>query len=217
MDASVVLFDMDGVLVDSEQYWHAFEDDWVFAEAIEDGDPAHEEITGMNFREIYDYLDETYGTTVSKDEFVAAYHENAEELYGENVVLMDGAEALFSDLRTAGKVVAIVSSAPQAWISTVRERFDLDPLDLVLSADDIDKPGKPEPHIYEHAAAELGVAPEDCVVVEDSINGIESAVRSGAYTIAYRIDHNAALDLSLADEIVDGPEELRAALLGEDE
>ncbi|ELZ76885.1 putative haloacid dehalogenase-like hydrolase [Haloferax larsenii JCM 13917] len=214
MDANVVLFDMDGVLVDSEQYWHAFEDDWVFAEAIESGDPAHEEITGMSFREIYDYLDAEYGTTVTKAEFIEAYNENAVDLYGEKVVLMDGAEELFSDLRAAGKQVAIVSSAPQDWISTVRERFDLDPLDLVLSADDIDKPGKPEPHIYEAAAKELGVAPEDCVVVEDSVNGIEAAVRSGAYTIAYRGDQNAELDLSRADEIVDGPEALRAVLVG---
>ncbi|KAB1187201.1 MULTISPECIES: HAD family phosphatase [Haloferax] len=214
MDANVVLFDMDGVLVDSEQYWHAFEDDWVFADAIESGDPAHEEITGMNFREIYDYLDEAYGTTVTKAEFVAAYQENSVDVYGEKVVLMDGAEELFADLRAAGKKVAIVSSAPQDWISVVRERFDLDPLDLVLSADDIDDPGKPEPHIYEEAAERLGVTPEDCVVVEDSVNGIESAARSGAHTIAYRADHNAALDLSQADEIVDGPEELRTALLG---
>ena len=216
MDANVVLFDMDGVLVDSEQYWHAFEDDWVFAEAIESGDPAHEEITGMNFREIYDYLDEEYGTTVTKDEFVAAYHENAEDLYGEKVVLMDGAEQLFSDLRAAGKKVAIVSSAPQDWISTVRERFDLGPLDLVLSADDIDEPGKPEPYIYEAAAERLGVEPEACIVVEDSVNGIESAAQSGAHTIAYRVDHNSELDLSRADEVVDGPAELRVALLGED-
>ncbi|WP_411964842.1 HAD family hydrolase [Haloferax sp. YSMS24] len=215
MDANVVLFDMDGVLVDSEQYWHAFEDDWVFAEAIESGDPAHEEITGMNFREIYDYLDEEYGTTVTKDEFVAAYQENSVDVYGEKVVLMDGAEGLFADLRAAGKKVAIVSSAPQDWIGTVRERFALDPLDLVLSADDIDDPGKPEPHIYEEAAERLGVAPEECIVVEDSVNGIESAARSGAYTIAYRGEQNAELDLSQADEIVDGPEELRAALLGE--
>ncbi|WP_233561793.1 UDP binding domain-containing protein, partial [Halorubrum sp. Atlit-28R] len=101
-------------------------DEWVLADAIESGDPDHEEITGMNFREIYDYLDAEYGTTVTKDEFVAAYHENSESVYGEHVVLMDGAEELFSDLRAAGKKLAIVSSAPQDWISTVRERFDLD-------------------------------------------------------------------------------------------
>ncbi|WP_410766209.1 HAD family hydrolase [Haloferax sp. DFSO60] len=212
MDKPVVLFDMDGVLVDSEPYWHAFEDEWVFADAIQSGDPNHEEITGMNFREIYDYLDAEYGTTVSKPEFIEAYEANSVDIYGEKVVLMDGAESLFSTLRENDKKVAIVSSAPQSWISVVRERFDLDPLDLVLSADDIDEPGKPEPHIYEHAASELGYDTEECIVVEDSVNGIESGVRSGAYTIAYRVGHNAELDLSLADEIVNGPEELRASL-----
>jgi HAD superfamily hydrolase (TIGR01509 family) len=211
--ADAVLFDMDGVLVDSETYWHQFEDEFVFDGAITSGDPDHEEITGMNFREIYDYLDETYGTAVSKAEFVDAYHERAESLYGEQVELMDGATELFADIRAADRDLAIVSSAPQSWIETVRDRFGLDPLDLVVSADDIDDAGKPEPHIYEHAAAELGRAPEECVVVEDSVNGIESAVRAGTYTVAYRSSHNADLDLSQAHVVVDGPAELRDALV----
>ena len=209
MDA--VLFDMDGVLVDSERFWHAFEDDWVFAEATE-GTPERDEITGRNYREIYDYLTEEYGTTVSKEEFIARYDEHAMEVvYGDGVTLMDGAEQLFEDLRGECKV-AIVSSAPQAWISVVRERFDLDPLDLVLSADDIDDPGKPEPYIYEHAAAELGFTPEDCVVVEDSYNGVLAASRAGTYVLAYRTPENQDVDHSAADEVVEGPEELRAAL-----
>ena len=209
MDA--VLFDMDGVLVDSERFWHAFEDEWVFAEATE-GTPARDEITGRNYREIYDYLDETYGTTVSKEEFVDRYDEHAMDVvYGDGVSLMDGAETLFDDLRDGCKV-AIVSSAPQAWISVVRERFDLDPLDLVLSADDIDEAGKPEPYIYEHAAAELGVSPESCVVVEDSYNGVQAASRAGTYVIGYRTPENQGVDHSAADEVVEGPEELRAAL-----
>lgn len=209
-----VLFDMDGVLVDSETYWHRFEDEWVFDEAIEGGDPAHEEVTGMQYREIYDYLDREYGTTVTKDEFVAAYQDRAESLYGDDVTLTEGVPEVFAALRAAGRPIAVVSSAPQAWIAIVRERFDLDPLDLVLSAEDIDAPGKPEPHIYERAAAELGVEPERCVVVEDSLNGIEAAVGSGAYTIAFRTTHNAELDLSRADVVADGPEGLRRVLLG---
>jgi HAD superfamily hydrolase (TIGR01509 family) len=202
---------MDGVLVDSERFWHAFEDDWVFAEATE-GSPAREEITGRNYREIYDYLTETYGTTVSKAEFVARYDEHAMDVvYSDGVSLMHGAEELFDDLRSEAKV-AIVSSAPQAWISVVRERFALDPLDLVLSADDIDNPGKPEPYIYEHAAAELGLSPRDCVVVEDSYNGVLAASRADTYCIAYRTAENRDVDHSDADEVVEGPEELRAAL-----
>ncbi|SFR33529.1 haloacid dehalogenase superfamily, subfamily IA, variant 3 with third motif having DD or ED/haloacid dehalogenase superfamily, subfamily IA, variant 1 with third motif having Dx(3-4)D or Dx(3-4)E [Halogeometricum rufum] len=208
-----VLFDMDGVLVDSETYWHRFEDDWVYAEAIESGDPSHEEVTGMNYREIHDYLTAEYGTTVTKEEFVAAYDDRAQSLYGEQVELMDGANDLFDAIRAAGRKLGIVSSAPQAWIGIVRDRFGLDPLDLILSADDIDDPGKPEPHIYEHAAAELGLSPGDCVVVEDSVHGVEAAARSGAFTVAYRSTHNAELDLSRADVVVDGPEELRRTLL----
>jgi HAD superfamily hydrolase (TIGR01509 family) len=166
----------------------------------------------MNYREIYEYLTEQYGTTVSKETFVDRYDEHAMDVvYGDGVVLMDGAEALFDDLRERVKV-AIVSSAPQAWISVVRDRFDLDPLDLVLSADDIDEPGKPEPHIYERAAGELDLDPENCIVVEDSHNGVLAATRAGTHCIGYRTAQNRNTDLSAADEVVEGPGELRAAL-----
>jgi beta-phosphoglucomutase-like phosphatase (HAD superfamily) len=109
-----------------------------------------------------------------------------------------------------------------------------------VSAEDIDDPGKPAPHIYEHAAGELGVAPSEVSssrthtdrcnrlpVIADPVqtmtdnrlqrsvsqNGIEAAVSSGAYTIGYRSTHNANLDLSRADIVVDGPSEL-ASLSG---
>jgi HAD superfamily hydrolase (TIGR01509 family) len=206
-----VLFDMDGVLVDSERFWHAFEDEWVFAEATR-GTPAREEVTGRNYREMYDYLTERYGTTVSKEEFVARYDEHAMEVvYRDGVELMDGAEELFDDLRARVKL-AIVSSAPRAWISVVRDRFDLGPLDLVLSGEDIDEPGKPEPYIYERAARELGLAPGDCVVVEDSYNGVRAASRAGTYCVGYRTAQNPDTDLSAADEVCAGPAELRRAL-----
>jgi HAD superfamily hydrolase (TIGR01509 family) len=151
---------------------------------------------------------------VSKEAFVAKYEERAESLYGEDVDLTPGTRALFDDLRAAGRAVGIVSSSPRSWIDAVRERFDLDPLDLVVSADDIDGPGKPEPDSYEYAAAELGVAPAACVVVEDSPNGIAAAVRAGAFTVAYRSTHNAELDLSEADTVVENPDALRSLLLG---
>ena len=210
MDA--VLFDMDGVLVDSERYWQEFEAEFVLP--ITEGDPDREEFTGMNYREIYDYLAETYGTAVDREEFVSRYDERAETVYGERVALMDGAPALFDDLRAAGALVGIVSSSPPDWIGIVTDRFDLGPLDLVRSAEDIDDAGKPEPHVYERAAADLGLSPGDCVVVEDSPNGILSATRAGAYCVGYRAEHNVESDLSRADVVVEGPEELRRALLG---
>ncbi|WP_224270698.1 HAD family hydrolase [Haloprofundus salinisoli] len=211
MDA--VLFDMDGVIVDSEEFWHEIEDEVIFADVVAGEPPERDEITGMNYREIYDYLAAEYEVTVDRDEFVAIYEDAAEEIYTEKVSVMPRFDALLDTLRDRGVAVAIVSSSPQSWIAMVRERFGIDPLDLVLSAEDIDGPGKPEPVIYETAAERLNLTPEDCAVVEDSTNGARSAQRAGAHVLGYRTEINADADLSAADTVVEGPTELRKELL----
>lgn len=209
MDA--VLFDMDGVLVASEAHWHAFEDDYVFAEAT-DGDPAHEEVTGMNYREIYDYLDREYGVRVDRAAFLAAYRERARETYLDLAEPMTGVQDALRTVRDRDVPTGVVSSARRRWIGWTLARFDLEPLDLAMSAEEVRAPGKPEPHVYEAAASRVDADPADCVVIEDSPNGIRSAVDAGTHCVAYRGASNADLDLSDASEVVDSPERLRARL-----
>ena len=223
-----VLFDMDGVLVDSEDYWVAFERDELLPRVVPDEDVAVAEITGMNYREIYDYLDAEYETAMSREEFLETFESFAHELYTERVSLLDGLHDLLADLderdadfegrdadlddRTVR--TAVVSSSPHEWIDLVLDRFDLEgSFDAVVSADDVDGPGKPAPDVFEYAADELDVPIEACVVVEDSENGVEAAARAGATTVAYRIDAHDDLDLSRADVVVNSPEELQDAVL----
>ena len=210
--ARAVLFDMDGVIVDSEDFWHAFEREELFDRALADVHPDLDEVTGMNYREIYDYLDEGYETTVEKDEFVGLYDERAREIYGESVELMDEFADLCDALRADGLRVGVVSSAPREWIEIVLDRFDLGEFDLVMSVEEIDGDGKPEPAVYEAAAADLTLEPGECAVVEDSENGAAAADRAGAHVIGYRVEHNAETDLSRADVIVEGADELREEL-----
>lgn len=212
MDA--VCFDMDGVMVDSEQYWANIETERIFPTAgVTDIDTA--EITGMNYREVYEYLEETYGVDVEREEFLDIYEEAARDVYTERVALMDGFRDLCGTLRDRGKRLAVVSSSPPAWIDLVCDRFELEMFDAVVSAEQVDGPGKPKPHVYRHAADELGVAPESCVAVEDSTHGVESATSAGMICIGYRgaDEEGKALDLSAADATVAGPQELRAELL----
>ncbi|QLG29498.1 HAD family hydrolase [Halorarum halophilum] len=212
MDPPVaVCFDMDGVLVDSEDYWHPAERDRIFPAVLAGELPDLDEVTGMNYREIYDYLDDEYEVTVSEAEFVELYDETATEVYGERVRLLPGAREFVDDLRDAGVPVALVSSSPLHWLDIVLDRFDLE-FDLVASADEFDGLGKPEPGVYEDAIDDLGTVPEHTVVIEDSRNGVLAAHRAGARVIAYRDEHNADTDLSEADEVVEGPEELFAAV-----
>ncbi|WP_336342600.1 HAD family hydrolase [Halalkalicoccus ordinarius] len=213
-----VLFDMDGVMVDSEDYWTELQREEILPQTVPGEDVEVEEVTGMNYREIYDYLDEEYGTALTREEFVGIFEDTAEELYGERVSLLEGLHELLEELHERDVRTALVSSSPHDWIDIVLERFDLEgEFDAVVSAEDIDGPGKPEPAIFEHAAGELGVSADRCVAVEDSENGVEAAARAGTTVVAYRIDAHGDIDLSPADAVADDPDELREAILARTE
>ncbi|ERH13200.1 MAG: haloacid dehalogenase superfamily, subfamily IA, variant 3 with third motif having DD or ED [halophilic archaeon J07HB67] len=214
-DPLTVCFDMDGVLVDSETHWHAAERDRIFPAAIAGDHPALDEVTGMHYREIYHYLDDNYEVTLSEAEFTGLYEAAAEELYSEAVDLLPGVRETLTALDDRGVQRAVVSSSPVAWIDTVLDRFDV-PFESVYSADEFDGPGKPEPGVYEDAIADLGTTPERTVVVEDSVNGVQSASRAGTTVIAYRGDHDTEPDgdgLAPADTVVQTPAALHETVL----
>ncbi len=202
MDA--VLFDMDGVIVDTEEFWRAREAEVILPAAVADGDPSQDEIRGVNYRETYDYLADTYEMALSREEFLDLYESAAADLY-ETTDLMPGFEDLLAALRARGCRIAVVSSSPREWIDRVVERFGLD-VDVLLSTEDVDGPGKPAPDVYAVAAERVEAVPADCVAVEDSPNGVRAATRAGVLTVAYGGDAEA---VELADRRADDPEALR--------
>jgi HAD superfamily hydrolase (TIGR01509 family) len=206
-----VFFDMDGIIVDSERYWRIEQPEHIFPATLDGEHPDIEETTGMNYREIYDYLDEQYETKLSKDEYIEVFDATAREIYSERVGLLDGFHDLVADLQAAGVPVAIVTSAPPAWHGIVTERFDIT-VDETISAEDIDGDGKPAPDIYEYAASVVGREPNECLVIEDSNNGVEAGKNAGMTVIAYRSGPNDDTDLSAADVVVESANELRAEI-----
>jgi len=203
MDA--VLFDMDGVIVDTEDFWRAREREVILPAAVVGEPPAQDEIRGINYRETYDYLADNYEVALSREEFLDLYESVAEDLY-DTAELMPGFRDLLADLRTRGLGIALVSSSPRAWIERVVERFGLD-VDAVVSTEDIDGPGKPAPDVYVVAAERVGADPTECVAIEDSPNGVRAAMRAGILTVAYGDDPEA---VELADRRAENPEALRA-------
>ena len=210
-----VCFDMDGVLVQSEAFWVEEQRTSILPKTAPDDDVPVAAITGRNFREVYPDLAADYDVAISRDEFEMLFETAAERIYGEQAGLLPGAHELLSALESRGVALALTTSAPRSWIALVDERFDLlSHFDAVVSAEDFDGPGKPAPEIYERGAAALGVAPEQCVAIEDSTAGVDAATAAGLWTIGFNGDGDDA-DLTGADEIVTGPDELSTALLGE--
>nr|WP_305794408.1 HAD family phosphatase [Halomarina rubra] len=206
------MFDMDGVLVDSEPHWNRFWREEVFADA-ERGTPSLDEVTGRNYRESLAEIAERYGLPESVDHYAARFDEASVEVYGETVELTPGIHDLFDEIRARDLRLAIVSSAPHDWIRTVVDRFDLGPLDTVVSAEDLDGPGKPAPGIYERAAADLGVDPADCVVVEDSVAGVRAAATAGATVVRFKRSETVPA-IDGVDVLAETPGDLRETVLG---
>ncbi|QOS13533.1 HAD superfamily hydrolase (plasmid) [Haloferax gibbonsii] len=208
-----ICFDMDGVLVQSEEFWVEKQRTHILPTTAPNDDIPVSAITGRNYREVYDDLVGEYDVALSRREFEALFESAGECIYGEQARLLEGAHDLLSALSQRGVPLALTTSSPHHWIALVDERFRLtEHFDAVISTDDLDGPGKPAPGIYERGVAELDVQPEACVAVEDSRAGVEAATTAGLYTIGFRGDGDDA-DLTAADEIITGIDELRATLL----
>jgi HAD superfamily hydrolase (TIGR01509 family) len=210
---AAVVFDMDGVIVDTEQYWVQEERD-ILAAALPAGhgvDP--HDITGINVHEQYEMLSADHEMQVSQDEYFDLFDSKAESVYA-RADLMPGFHDLLDALDERDLPLGVCTSSYPRWIDIVFETNDLTArFDAVLSAADEPVPGKPEPDLYERMADRLGVAPSEMVVVEDSSNGVAAAAASGAYTIAYAATAHDGVDHSPADEVVETPAALSERLL----
>ena len=201
MDA--VIFDMDGVIVDSEIHWKTTEgyflQSLIPTWSINDQD----KILGLGVHDLYALLASTYQLQKTKEQFLELYQEMANVIYGQKVSLIEGFTELLSALHANHIPVALASSSPWTWINIMLERFNLrESFQAIVSADELEGEGKPSPAIYLLTAKRLGVSPTRCIAIEDSKNGVLSAKNAGMYCIGFRNGFNDEQDLSRADMII---------------
>jgi beta-phosphoglucomutase len=216
MSPLAVIFDMDGVLVDS---YHAHFESWrgVYNDlGIEYTEAAFAADFGRTSRDI---LRRNFGDDLS-DERARELDERKEALYREiiraNFPAMDGAAELVEALAADGFRVAIGSSGPPENVALVLEQFTAGRrIDAVVTGADVTR-GKPDPQVFLLAADRLGVPPASCAVVEDAVHGVTAALRAGMAAIALTgtLEREA---LSAADAVVDSlrqlsPQRIRALI-----
>jgi len=209
-DYRAVLFDMDGVLIDTEPHWNELWESDVFTEAV-DGEPARDDVRGRSYPESIRELEEPYGLERDAAYYEGLLEERAVDFYGTEGDGEPTVHDLFDVVRERGLAVGIVSSAREDWIEIVVDRFGLEPLDILQSAFEAPGDGKPAPDVYEHAAAELGLDSSECIVIEDSTNGVRAAAGAGATVIRFALGETADA-MEEADFVAADPEELEGIL-----
>lgn len=214
MEYEAVFFDMDGVIVDTASDWQTVEREHILPQITAEPIPQGV-IRARSVVDIYDHLSgaDEYTVTVTREEFLALYDRWAQEIYEERAQLLEGFWDLLDSLRTTGTAIGLVSASPGHWVEMVLERFRLgDEFDVVVAADDIDGPSKPDPAPYLEALTVVDTDPLSSIAIEDSRHGVEAAFRAGMYTIGLRGAGNRTTDLSRADVVVDNPTALRDEL-----
>jgi HAD superfamily hydrolase (TIGR01509 family) len=209
-----VLFDMDGVTVETATVWRELERTEILPAAV-DGPVPFDEVRALSVTDAYDRLASLNDVdlTVSAEEFDDLYNRHARTVYHGRATLLEDYETLLADLRAAGHATGLVSASPRGWVEMVLDRFGLtEAYDVVVSASDFEGRSKPDPTTYLLAAEKIDREPGACLVVEDSPHGIESAVAAGMSCLALRGAGNTEEDLSAADEIVASASELRTAM-----
>ena len=199
-----VIFDMDGVIVDTEPV-HKFAYYQHFKElGIHVTEEMYTSFTGNSTRNIFQKLKEQFDLPHDVEELILRKRHLFNEAFDikPDLYLVEGVFELIQDLFSNGMQLILASSASKGTIERVFNRFDLHSFfSHKVSGEDFPK-SKPHPAIFEHAASLSMVPKENCIVIEDSTNGIQAAVSAGIYCIGYDSFHSKNQDLSKANLII---------------
>lgn len=207
-----VVFDLDGVLIDSEHVWDAAREELARERGGRWHEGAQRDMMGMSSTEWSRHMHETIGLPEPPEEISAEVVRRLEKIYREHLPLIDGAAEAVE--RLSGRwPLGIASSSNRPLIDLVLELSGLARFfSATVSSEEVPR-GKPAPEVYLEAAKRLGVEPAACAAVEDSHNGILSGKAAGMRVVAIpnRRYPPAADALAAADAVLTSIDELTSA------
>lgn len=199
-----VIFDVDGVLTDSEPiHFEATRRVLAPFDCVlsEEENAAY---LGMNERSFWEAMIERFNLKADADELSRKRIDLALELIQEGLVPLPGVPECITGLLMRGLSLAAASSSSRAIVDAILHELGLKKsFKAVVCGDEVSQ-GKPDPEIFLKAARELGVAPDQCMVIEDAPYGFAAARSAGMLPVAVLNRYNQDLDLSDAAHIFSG-------------
>ncbi|WP_178988886.1 HAD family hydrolase [Winogradskyella schleiferi] len=205
-----VLFDMDGVIVDTEPlhrkaYYQMFKD-----VNIEVNDTLYESFTGQSTINICKRLVDHFNLNEVPEILVNIKRKHFKYLFENDsgLVLIDGVLERIKDYHANGIKLVVASSASMPNIERIFNRFNLNQFFMgKFSGADL-KRSKPHPEIFIKAAEHTGFIKSECMVIEDSTNGIKAAHAANIFCVGFKSEHSSGQDYSKANIIISDFEEV---------
>ena len=209
-----VVFDLDGVLIDSEQVWDTARERLVRERGGRWHDRAQRDMMGMSSNEWSRYMHDELGLPEAPEEINEEVVRRMTGLYREHLPLLPGAREAVERL-AEHRALGLATSSNRPILELVLELAGLEEyFPVTVSSEEVGR-GKPAPDVYFEAARRLGAAAERCAAIEDSHNGIRSAHAAGMRVVAIpnRQFPPDAEALGLADVVLDSLEELNPGVV----
>jgi len=198
----VVLFDMDGVIIDSEPLWSEAERQLLARRNLTYSEHLKPLLMGLDSREAVRILRKHYDLSEAVEDLIHERNQLVSELIQQHGQPIPHALELMRQVRDGGLKTVLASSSPYVLVELVVDKLEIGPLlDLVVSGDEVTR-GKPAPDIYLTAARTLGVASECCLVIEDAPNGVRAAKAAGMRCLAITTGATTT-ELAAADQVVE--------------
>lgn len=201
---------MDGVIVDTEPV-HKYAYFEHFKQLnIDVSSEMYASFTGNSTRNIFERLKAEFNLQEDVPTLIEAKRNLFNDAFDskEDLYLLEGVEDLIKELYHNEMQLVLASSSAKVTINRIFNRFKLYPyFTHIVSGEDFPK-SKPHPAIFEHAASLSNTPVEQCVVIEDSTNGIIAAKAAGIYCIGYDSFHSKLQDYSKADKVISAFKEL---------
>ena len=175
MSFRAVIFDLDGVLADSEPWWNKIDKKLLAQYGITYRGEYHRNVLGVSYRLAVEFYKKAFGLSVSTEEMMRRRAEIAIEFFANRVGLFPSAKKILQELQRMNLSLAIATSSVSASARPFLHRHQLTAFfDTIVTGDEIER-GKPHPDAYMRAAEKLGLAPDTCLVIEDALSGIAAA------------------------------------------
>ena len=201
-----MIFDMDGVIIDSEHVHHELERMMFGMLGIEVSTAEHQSFTGQTVWTMWGALKEKHNLPHSVEELRAM---KKQMFYDEldsptcRVEVIEGVRELIEKAKDSGLKLAVASSSSSFHVENMMERFELTKHFSALCGGDLVENSKPAPDLFLYTANKLNVSPEECIVIEDSGNGVRAGKAAGMTVVGYQNPNSGEQDLSLADFVVE--------------
>jgi HAD superfamily hydrolase (TIGR01509 family) len=172
-----VIFDLDGVLADSEPWWNKIDAKLLAEHGITYRGEHHENVLGVSYQLAVEFYKKTFGLAVPTEEMMRRRGEIATEFFTDRIGLFPSTKEVLGELRQINPPVrrGLATSSVSTSARPFLERHKLTSFfEVIITGDEVVR-GKPHPDIYLRAAKKLNVATDACLVIEDSLSGIAAA------------------------------------------